>query len=314
MHRLLLPILLFALSGAAGPPAAPASLRLAVFPDRPQEGVHVLDRAGLLDRSSRAAVEAIASDLLANDGYPLYVVTLQSLAQQRAPDASVEAYTVALMESWSLSAADSRAMVLVVFADDRQARIQLAAGWPPAKVAQTTTVMERLILPRFKRQEFSRGLVDGANGLKAIARGNRIPGPAYDWTHAFLAFLGLSALAALGWWTFRESTDGLGGYLIGAVAGVAGLITGHLLYLLLGLVIARPICLETHRWRRWRAKGLGEGEDDPGRQPHWSQFIFGRSVPALTPASTDTGSQPPPYRGGGFGGGFTGGGGATGSW
>ena len=117
---------------------------------------------------------------------------------------------------------------------------------------------------------------------------------------------------ALGFWTFREATDGLGGYLIGVVAGVAGILTGHLVFLLVGLAIALPICLETHRWRHWRAKGLGTDEDDPGRQPYWSHFIFGHAGSTNGSGGGFSGGSAGGFIGGV--GGFSGGGGATGSW
>jgi uncharacterized protein len=66
-------------------------------------------------------------------------------------------------------------MLLVVSVGDRKARIELGAGWGHRKDEDAKRLMERKIVPEFKRGRMSAGAVEGAKGLRSIAMGLAAP-------------------------------------------------------------------------------------------------------------------------------------------
>lgn len=277
---------LLALLIAAAVEDAGTALRTANFPTKPEQGRHVSDHAGLLSSEDRAAIERIADDLEQADGVAVYVATVLGLEARNAPATTVDRYADGLFEHWGLEEqAGGRTMLLLVAVGDRQARLLMGPGWGGRLDDQARLVVDRLVAPMFARGDPGRGLREAARGMEAMARGKKVPAPAYAWGVAFIVFLGLSMLVGLGAWTFREGLDGLGGYLLGAALTLAGALEGNALFMTLGLALAMPVCLETLRWRR-RVARQSLGEDEPRVRPYWSRFLF--------PAPEETGGLPAP--------------------
>jgi len=72
-------------------------------------------------------------------------------------------------------------MLLLVAEDDRQARIQLGSAWGHAHDGREREIMDTLILPAFRRGEFSQGILDGVRGFDALGRGLAVPTPPLPW-------------------------------------------------------------------------------------------------------------------------------------
>ncbi|MCZ6794733.1 MAG: TPM domain-containing protein [Planctomycetota bacterium] len=67
-------------------------------------------------------------------------------------------------------------MVLLVSVNDRQARIELGAGWGHEKDSVCRRVMDEHIVPRFQEEDFSGGILAGVRALDRMARGKPLPG------------------------------------------------------------------------------------------------------------------------------------------
>jgi uncharacterized protein len=72
-------------------------------------------------------------------------------------------------------------MLLLISRDDRKARIELGADWGREYDYQAKQIMDELIVPSFKRGDFSTGILDGVRGMEAMARGLQLPKPTAPW-------------------------------------------------------------------------------------------------------------------------------------
>ncbi|MCP4444462.1 MAG: TPM domain-containing protein [Myxococcales bacterium] len=217
-----------------------------LFPEIPEEREFILDNADLLSGSDDVAIREIADTLLTDKAVPIIVVTIPSLAAYNAYG-GIESYARDLFDEWGIGLAEwNYGILLVVAVDDRKARIELGADWGQSKNGDTDTIMNTLIVPAFKRGDYSEGIAAGVRGLDAMARDLAIPSPPKPaWYYPTIIGLGLLAVftfvslyrrGASGWaWVFwaavfavaflilraaaSSSSSGSGGYSGGSFGG-----------------------------------------------------------------------------------------------
>jgi uncharacterized protein len=241
--RLLLALLLIA------GPLASTGWAQASFPNRgPSGGVIISDEIGLIKVEQRQEIERIGNALFKETGFPLAVVTIKSLAAQRAGGYTIERYAKEIVDAWKMEPAHrSHGMLLLVSEDDRRARIQLGPSWGNAHDGRAQEVMDSLILPAFRRGDLSQGILDGVRGFDAMARGLAIPSPPRPWwlipvaaAGGLLLVAGVVSLAKSGRksWAF-------------AIAGIVG-----------GIVLARALAYA-------RGGGGDSSADESGVTGKW---------------------------------------------
>jgi uncharacterized protein len=148
------------------------------FPDKPPSQDYFVDKANVINEKDRAEIDKIAGTLLREQRIPIFVVTIDSLSSYGASALGVEGYATQLFNHWGIGTPDRNyGILLLVSVGDRKARIEFGAGFAHAHDAQADDVMQSLILPAFKRGDFSTGIVDGVRGLDAAARGLQLPMP-----------------------------------------------------------------------------------------------------------------------------------------
>jgi uncharacterized protein len=164
------------------------------FPDKPPRQHFWVDEVRLLRPEDAAEIDRIAGELLRSEKVPLVVVTIRSLASYGAEDWGIERYARELFDHWGIgSERRNYGMLLLVSAGDRRARIELGVAWGTRHNVAAYEVMDRLIIPSFKRGDFSTGILDGVRGLDAMARDLALPRPKTAWWQPVL-FFGLIAL------------------------------------------------------------------------------------------------------------------------
>ena len=152
------------------------------FPEKPPSKDYFVDKAKVINQTAAKKINAIAADLLAKKKIPLFVVTINSLTEQAAAGYSIEQYATKLFNHWGIGSQQRNyGMLLLVSVNDRKARIELGAGWGHRYDSQAQQVMRDLMIPAFKREDYARGLADGARGLKAMAYGLGLPTPTAPW-------------------------------------------------------------------------------------------------------------------------------------
>ncbi len=160
----------------------PLGASASTFPDKPAPEHYYVDEAGLIDQELGARIDYAAAALLAEERIPLYVVTISSLATHDAVTMSIEQYAAALFNQWGIGWRDRNyGILLLISKGDRKARIELGADWKAGSDLNARQVMDELIVPAFKRGEFSTGIGDGVRGLDAMARGLALPKPSSPW-------------------------------------------------------------------------------------------------------------------------------------
>lgn len=160
----------------------PAWAFAVTFPEKPASEHYYVDGAGIIDPSTGEQIDSKAAALLTEERIPLFVVTIGSLAGQDAVTYSIEQYATELFDHWGIGSQDRNyGILLLISKGDRKARIELGAGWERNYDYQATQVMNELIVPAFKRQDFTTGISDGVRGLDALARGLALPKPKSPW-------------------------------------------------------------------------------------------------------------------------------------
>jgi uncharacterized protein len=152
------------------------------FPVRPAAGIYHVDEAGVLGPGERQEVDRIAAELLAEHDMPLVAVMLPSLAPRGAAGYTIERYATELFNAWGIgSPSRNLGMLLLVSVADRRARIELGADWGLEYDAVAAEIMHTLMVPEFRSGRFAEGVLAGARGLDAMARGLALPSPRRPW-------------------------------------------------------------------------------------------------------------------------------------
>ena len=161
---------------------AASNLFASTFPDKPPSEHYYVDEAGLINPETGKQIDSTAAALLDDEKIPLYVVTIDSLASHAAVTLTIDQFAAALFDHWGIGWQDRNyGILLLISKGDRKARIELGADWGGIYDYQAQQIMDELIVPAFKRGDFSGGITDGMRGLNAMARGLELPKPKTPW-------------------------------------------------------------------------------------------------------------------------------------
>jgi uncharacterized protein len=200
---------------------APALSGAATFPEKPPDTDFFVDQSALIRLEERTQINELASGLLTEERVPIYVVTIRSLAGQDAAGMSIEQYARELFDHWGIGFTDrNNGMLLVVSAGDRKARIELGEDWAHRHDTAAKSIMDDLIIPKFKQDNYSLGILDGVRGMEAMARGLDLPRPTAPWWFWPALILGLVGVIFLIVNLFRTGRKGWAWAVILALVAV----------------------------------------------------------------------------------------------
>ncbi len=152
------------------------------FPERPDDANFYIDKAGIINVEAAKQINQIGSQLLQEEQVAMFVVTLTSLADYDAAGYSIEGYAADLFDEWGIGFDDRNyGMLFLISKGDRKARIELGADWDRSYDRTAKEIMDTLIIPAFKNNDYSTGVVDGVKGLDAMARGLNLPKSEPPW-------------------------------------------------------------------------------------------------------------------------------------
>ncbi len=155
--------------------------------ERPGQRDFIVDRADLIAPPDRRHIRQIATRLLNDKATPIIVVTVESLAAYGETGVSIETFAERLFDQWGIGHAQlegqpwNTGILLLVSRDDRQARIELGAGWKHEQDGLARQIMDEQIVPRFGRGDLSGGITAGVEALDKMARGLALPEPPGPW-------------------------------------------------------------------------------------------------------------------------------------
>lgn len=226
MHKSVVVVFLM-LAFVAAPLAAQAVLNV----PQPGERDFILDQADLITPEHETKIRELCDKLLTDKATPIIVVTIESMDKYGGAGMSIEQFAYTLFNQWGvghlkLNGQDwNTGMLLLVSKLDRKARIEFGAGLGHDYDMQALEIMDNLIIPNFKEGKFSEGILNGVEGLDAIARGLEVPQrPTPIWVYLLiLVGIGLMIFTVVslirrgssGWaWLFWAAVFAVVGFLI----------------------------------------------------------------------------------------------------
>ena len=223
-------------SAAKDPPAERQLISL----DRPGDREFIRDSAHLIDKSDAAAIHKIADRLLTDKATPIIVVTIDSMADYGGAGMRIETFARLLFDQWQIGVAKlngqdwNTGILLLVSKGDRKARIELGGYWRHENDVQCQQIMEGIIIPEFKKGNFSAGILAGVKALDKMARGLALPAAANGSRQSgaaphipiWLVLVGIALVVFTVVSLIRSGIHGWGWLLWGAVFGLIG----YLLY------------------------------------------------------------------------------------
>lgn len=134
----------------------------------------IVDRASLLSDAQRKELSRKLEDLETKTTAQFVVVTLTSLSGR-----TIEEYGYQLGRHWGIGQkTTNNGVLLIVAPNERKVRIEVGYGLEERLTdAQSSVIINRIILPAFKRGEFSQGIVQGAAAMLQVLGGNPLSQP-----------------------------------------------------------------------------------------------------------------------------------------
>jgi uncharacterized protein len=191
--------------------------------DPPGQRDFILDKAGIIAEKDAIAFRKLADTLLTDKAAPIVVVTINSMAEHNGQGMRIETFATLLFNQWAIGPAElgrnrwNKGILLLVSKNDRKARIELGAGWGNEKDILCRQIMDQQIIPRFKRGDFSGGILAGAESLEKMARELELPSaPIPAWFYPVVAIavaLGVFTVVSM----IRKGSSGWARLFWGAV-------------------------------------------------------------------------------------------------
>jgi uncharacterized protein len=273
--------LTFAISVNAGQAESP-SKKYAPYPQRDRG--FVTDIAGVLTPQQEDCIESWLNTTKADTKVEIVIVIINSIKDYPGTaNSSIESFAAGLFNTYSIGNMPKNDGVLLVAAiEDRTVRIELGACYGYSRNSDSERIIQNVIIPCFKKNNYAGGIMAGARALTLEFAGVRfIP----DWVKIVI-IAAVIILIPLCISLFRSGKRGWG-------------------WICVGLIIA--LLLAIFRFFKRATEGLSENAEVDGLDDSFSH----RSRGGFGGGSSRGGF------GGGFtggDGGFSGGGGASGRW
>ncbi|WP_246184855.1 TPM domain-containing protein [Paracoccus aestuariivivens] len=131
----------------------------------------VSDYAQIIAPDDEAAISRALTELRNTTGVQGTVVTLEDRAQYGGSD-GLETFATRLFNHWGVGdASRNDGFMILVLAEDREARIELGAGYPNDTDIRAQDIMRGTMLPAFREHRLSKGTRDGTEAvINLIAR------------------------------------------------------------------------------------------------------------------------------------------------
>ena len=185
----------------------------APFPS-PDEG-YVTDLAGLLSNAQEEQIEQWLYQAEKSKGIEIIVVTIRSIKDYPGtPNTTIEEFARALFDKYGIGNMPANDGVLLLVAHkDRKARIELGAHYKHQRDADARRIMNRKIIPCFRRDEYDEGITEGVKALIGGFGGMTIL-PGWLWWVFPVAIVALIPVAVS---LFKNGKRGWGWIVVGLI-------------------------------------------------------------------------------------------------
>jgi uncharacterized protein len=242
---------------------------------------YVTDLANLLTDKQEEQLERLLFAREKETGVEIVVVTINSIKDfPGTSNRTIEEFATGLFNAYGIgNMPKNDGVLLLVARKDRKARIELGAGYGHRRDSDSSRIMNKKIIPSFKKSRYGEGII---KGTESLAREFAYVFPIPIW--ALIIFMGITVfvLILVVISLFRNGKRSWGWICTGLLIVTLLALSWFIVRLVTAILAAIP---------------RPDGRYDRGFSDGW--FGGGGFSGGF---------------GGGFGGGFSGGGGATGSW
>lgn len=169
---------------------------------QPREN-YVNDFAAILTPQDASEIRSLFKKTEENIGVEVTVVTIRSIRDYNTGDASIESFATNLFNTWGVGDKEKNNGVMILVAlQDRKMRIELGAGYGREYDAVMKQIVDRDMIPYFKKNDYSKGIYQGAHAV--VAQMAETPISTNPWP--YVGFGAIAALAgSLGLWRYVRS-------------------------------------------------------------------------------------------------------------
>jgi uncharacterized protein len=195
----------------------------------------ITDQANLIAPEDEKQINTLAAKLLQAKATPIIVVTIPSMAAVGGqPGMDIESFARQLFDDWGIGHPEIRSgnttkkwntgILLLVSEGDRKARIELGAGWAHKRDTASQQIMDDLIIPQFKKGDFSQGILLGVQALNNMCRDLELPKPKRPWWHFAIVAgaIGLAIFTVIS--LIRRGSSGWAWLFWGVVFSIVGML------------------------------------------------------------------------------------------
>jgi len=248
---------------------------------------YITDNANLLGPGQEKQIQRWLYETEKRTGVEIAVVTINSIRQYPGTNnGTIESFARGLFDQYGIgNLPKNNGVLLLVATGDRKARIELGAGYGFGRDPDANAIMQKTIIPHFKKGNFGDGVTHGVRALMLEFADVRVSTNIMEMIglHWIVMIIAIPILALVAYSLFKSGKRGWGWVVTGILIVIVLLVLQFLVQFLKTVFSSSP----NDSWGS--AGGFGGGGFGGGG---FSSGGFG----------------------GGFGGGFSGGGGATGSW
>ncbi len=144
------------------------------IPTRPENNAFTSDFAGLINGQDKRSIANVQKQAYTQHSVPIIVVTITTMGEYGG--VSIESLAHEWFNTWQIgtlglkgSRRANKGILLLVSLGDRKARIELGADWGRLWDNHAQSIMDKAIIPRFKKRQYSEGIREGVKALGRLA-------------------------------------------------------------------------------------------------------------------------------------------------
>lgn len=140
--------------------------------DVPELAGHIIDRTGTLTKDQISNLNTVLSDFESHKGSQIAVLMVATTGPE-----SIEQYSIQVADKWKVGRKKvDDGVILIISKSDRKLRIEVGYGLEGVLTdANTKRIIDQIIAPRFKENDFYGGIFAGLQAIISAIEGEALP-------------------------------------------------------------------------------------------------------------------------------------------
>ena len=133
---------------------------------------YVNDYAEVIDVNDEEEIRSLLAEFETSDGVQMTVLTVLSFRDYNTEDMTLEQFATNLFNDWGVGdASRNDGVLLLVAVEDRELRIELGAGYGSEDNGRMQRIVDQIIIPYLREDDYSLGIYEGSRAVVAGLRG-----------------------------------------------------------------------------------------------------------------------------------------------